>query len=350
MKRSQKFLLSLIIIVGITYFIAQTLIKAGVFTSISSISDYQETTITSYPGVEDITVDSETNIAYLSAQDRRNPKSTGAIFSLNLTDSSKRLVNLTKKFKLIEFRPHGISFLSIEGKKFLFVISHKDTKNDILKFEILGDTLNYLSKYSSTDFVSPNDILAVSENQFFVTNDHGTRSKWQMLASDFLRIPSGNVVFYDGKLSKIVSEKLTYPNGIALSGDGKNIYVASTLEKGVYVFAPQTQTNYLKEINFVSTLYPPDNIEITKNGDLVIGCHPKLFAFMAHRKNAENKSPSAVIELDHNNLQNQKVLYLNDGSALSGLSVGAPFYFKNMKQNLLLGSVFESKVILLEKK
>jgi arylesterase/paraoxonase len=349
MKRSQKFLLSLIIIVGITYFIAQTLIKAGVFSSVSSVSDYHETTIKAYPGVEDITIDSESNRAYLSAQDRRNPKSTGAIFSMNLSDSSKKLVNLTEKFKLNEFRPHGISFLSIQGKKFLFVISHKDAKNDILKFEILGDTLNYISKYSSTDFVSPNDILAVSENQFFITNDHGTRSKWQILFSDFLRIPSGNVVFYDGKLSKIVSEKLIYPNGIALSADGKSIYVASTLEKGIYVFAPQTQTNYLEQKDFVGTLYPPDNIEMTKNGDLIIGCHPKLFAFMSHRKNAENKSPSAVIELDHNDLQNQKLLYLNDGSTLSGSSVAAPFFSKNKQQNLLIGSVFEPKIIFLQK-
>lgn len=349
MKRSQKFLLSLILVGALIYFIVQTTIKAGVFTSISTISDYKEQIINSHPGVEDITIDQQTNIAYLSAHDRRNPKSTGDIFSMNLNDSTKKLINLTNHFKIREFRPHGMSFLKINGKKFLFVISHKDAKNDILKFEILGDTLNYLSKYSSTDFVSPNDILAISENQFLVTNDHDNRSKWKVMFSDFLRIPTGNVVFYDGKISKIVSEKLTYPNGIALSKNGETVFVASTLEKGIYVFSPQTQTNQLNTIKFFSTLYPPDNIEINQEGNLIVGCHPKLFAFLGHKKDASKKSPSAIIEIDKDNFENQKVLYLNNGKAISGSSVGAPFYQKNHKQNLLIGGVFDPKIVYLEK-
>ena len=350
MKRSQKFLLSLIIFGGIIYFIVQTTIKAGVFNSITDVGDYRLNSLPSMPGVEDITIDQQTNKAYLSAHDRRNPKSTGAIFTLNLKDSTKTLINLTDRFKIRDFRPHGISLLSIKDKKFLFVISHKDNKNDILKFQILGDSLSYLSKYSSTDFVSPNDILAVAENQFFVTNDHSNRSKWKVMFSDFLRIPTGNVVFYDGKISKIVSEKITYPNGIALSDDGSKIYVASTLEKAIHVFEPQTQTNLLKSVDYFSTTYAPDNIEINKNGNMIVGCHPKLFAFMAHKKDAKKISPSAIIEINKDNFEIQNTLYLNDGQQISGSSVGAPFYSKNGKQNLLIGGVFDPKVILLEKK
>jgi arylesterase / paraoxonase len=350
MKRSQKFLLSLIILGGFIYFIVQTTIKAGVFNSIMDIGDYRLNSLPSMPGVEDITIDQQSNIAYLSAHDRRNPKSTGAIFTLNLNDSTKTLINLTDRFKIREFRPHGISLLSIKDKKFLFVISHKDNKNDILKFQILGDSLSYLSKYSSTDFVSPNDILAVAENQFFVTNDHSNRSKWKVMFSDFLRIPTGNVVFYDGKISKIVSEKITYPNGIALSDDGSKIYVASTLEKAIHVFEPQTQTNLLNSVDYFSTTYAPDNIEVNKNGNMIVGCHPKLFAFMAHKKDPKKISPSAIIEINKDNFEIQNTLYLNDGQQISGSSVGAPFYSKNGKQNLLIGGVFDPKVILLEKK
>ncbi len=349
MKRSQKFLLSLILIIGLIYFVAQTLINAGVFTSISAVSDYTETSLASHPGVEDITVDSTTNVAYFSAHDRRNRESVGAIYALNLNDSTKKLVNLTAKFKLKEFRPHGISFLNISDKKFLFVISHKDQKQEVVKFEILGDSLTYISNFNSTEFVSPNDILAVSENQFFLTNDHGSRTKWKVVFSDFLRIPSGNVVFYDGNKAKVVSEKLVYPNGIALSQDGRKVYVASTLDKGINVFEPQTQTNVLEPVDFFSTTYPPDNIEINKAGNLLIGCHPKLFAFMAHRNDASKISPSAVIEINKDNFKDQKTLYLNNGQAISGSSVGAPFYLKNKKQNLLVGAVFDPKIIYLEK-
>ena len=350
MKRSQKFLLGVIAISAIVYFLVQTIQKTGVFTTITSISDYKETTLKSLPGVEDITVDPETNVAYFSAQDRRNPESTGAILSMNLNDSTKKFVNLTERIKISEFRPHGLSFLNIGNKKFLFVISHKDLKNDIVKFEIIGDSLNYLSKFSSTEFVSPNDILAISENQFFLTNDHDSRVKWKVLIFDFLRIPTGNVVYYDGTTTKKVTEKLIYPNGIVISKDGSKIYVTSTLDKSIHIFEPQTQTNQLKSLDYFPTAYPPDNIEINREGNLIVGCHPKLFSFMAYRKNGSKLSPSAIIEINKDDFKDQKTLYLNDGKEISGSSIGAPFYSKNNKQNLLVGSVYDSKVLLLEKK
>ncbi|MCP9767725.1 hypothetical protein EGI22_07355 [Lacihabitans sp. LS3-19] len=345
MKKSQKFLLTILAIIFLGYFIFQTLSKAGVFLSLEPYSEFQENIIKTSPGVEDITVDSETNIAYLSSCERRIPNATGGLFSINLQDSIWIQKDLTSHLNLKEFRPHGISFLNINGKKLLFVISHTETKQDVFRFEISGDSLLYLNKYASTDFTSPNDILAIGENQFFVTNDHDSRIKWKVMMNDFLRIPSGNVVFYDGEKTKIVSQKLTYPNGIALSKEGKKIYVASTLDKTIEVFEPQAQSHYLKSVESFSTKYSPDNIEINRNGDLIVGCHPKLFAFMSHRKSDKNLSPSAVIEIDHENLKSQKTLYLNLGENISGSSVAAPYYLQNQKQNLLVGCVFDGKIL-----
>jgi arylesterase/paraoxonase len=345
MKKSQKFLITFLAVAFSAYFIYQTLSKAGVFLHLQPYSEYQENSIKTSPGIEDITVDPETNIAYLSSCERRVSDATGNLFSINLQDSLRVPKDLTSHFGLKEFRPHGISLLNINGKKFLFIISHTKTKQDILRFEISGDSLLYLNKYASTDLTSPNDILAIGENQFFVTNDHDSRIKWKVMMNDFLRIPSGNVVYFDGEKTKVVSQKLTYPNGIALSKDGRKIYVASTLDKTIEVFEPQAQTHYLKSIASFSTKYSPDNIEINREGNLLVGCHPKLFAFMNHRKSDKNLSPSAVIELDHENLENQKTKYLNLGESISGSSVAAPYYGKNQKQNLLVGSVFNSKVL-----
>lgn len=351
MKRSQKLLASAIIIGIIIYFIFQTLSKSGVFIDIIPMGDYLENTINTSPGVEDITIDQETNIAYLSAHDRRNPSSTGFLYALNLNDPTNNIIDLTSKFKLKEFRPHGISFLKLQsGRKFLFVISHAEKKHDILKFEILGDSIAMLNKYSSSEFVSPNDVLGISENQFFITNDHSSRDKWKVMFSDFLRIPTGNVVFYDGEKARIASEKIAYANGIALSKSGEKIFVASTLDKKIYVYEPQAQDHQLKWINEFETKFPPDNIELAQDGKLIVGCHPKLLKFMSHKKSDSNLSPSAVIEIDENNPKSQETLYLNDGKSLSGSSVAAPFYFQDKKQNLILGSVFQSKILKLTKK
>lgn len=343
MKKGKWILLA--ILCFLIYKVYATLEISGLFLKIVEINTKNEEIIESPAGIEDITVDQETGLAYLSSQDRRAPKAVGAIYLVNTKDSSIVFKDLTSKFKITGFRPHGISFVKTPQKeKFLFVISHGNTKSEIINFKVEGDSLLFLNKYTSTEFISPNDILAVGKNQFFITNDHTRKKDWLRLIGDYLKFPSGNVVYFDSEKARIVSNGIAYANGINISSNGQQIYVTSTTTNKLYVFEPNIQSKQLEEIANFNLLFSPDNIEIKKDGNLLIACHPKVLDFTKHAKNPNVHSASAILELKIDLNQktiNQKTIYLNKGKSISGSSVAAPF----SENKLLVGSVFENKIL-----
>jgi arylesterase/paraoxonase len=344
-KKKYIFLIPVAFLVWRVFMILQ---NAGVFLKIQEQKPVNETVLESPAGVEDITVDQETQMIFLSAHDRRNPKSNGDIYLMKLNDTTSNIKNLTKNQGFQSFRPHGISFLKTsKNEKFLFVISHANNKDEVIKFGIEKDSLILLNKYSSSEFISSNDILAVGENQFFLTNDHTRKDDILRKIGDFINFPSGNVVYFDGEKTRIVSEGIPYANGINLSPNGEFVYVSSTTTNRLHVYRPNLQTKKLETIEKIKLKYSPDNIEIDQNGNLLIGCHPKLLQFLSHKKSESNRSASAVLSLAFkDNLHkeySENTIYLSNGNPLSGLSVAAQI----SERSLILGSVFEKKVVIL---
>jgi arylesterase / paraoxonase len=342
-------ILILLIVIFLGWEVYQTLKKGGVFSTLKSIGTSNEKIIVSPPGVEDLTIDQETGVAYLSSQNRRDKKSTGDIFLMNTNDTTVFFKNLTAQIGLSEFRPHGLSFLKTKnGKKFLFVVSHKNESSEVIKFEILKDSLLLINKFKSSEFVSPNDILAIGENQFYITNDHSRKNDLLRVIGDYIKFPSGNVVYFDGQKAKIVSDGIAYANGINLSKDKNTIFVTSTSTNTLYAFKPNIQSFQLELVEKHETKFPPDNIELDNDGTLFIACHPKIFEFTAHAKNEKSKSSSAVITVNYDeNSKNkfiEKIIYVNNGHSLSGSSTATPFT-KAGKNKILIGSVFENKIL-----
>lgn len=58
-----------------------------------------------------------------------------------------------------------------------------------------------------------------------------------------------------------------------------------------------------------------DNLEWDEEGNLWVGAHPKLLKFLSHASDANKKSPSHVIKIELNNLENPTIknYYINDG-------------------------------------
>jgi len=351
MKRLK--IIGLIFIIIITYNTIRILDQAGVFTSIEPVNAGKEAVIASPPGIEDIAIDNETGFAYLSSEDRRRPGSRGDIYLMNLNDSTDKIVNLTAGFPKKDFRPHGISFLKTpEGKKLLFVISHGDNKNVVEQFEIKGDSLKHIKNYSSSQFISPNDLLAIGQDQFYITNDHTRKKDLLRTLGDFIQFPSGNVLYYDGTRAKQVSEGIPYANGINISLDKTTIFVTSTTTNKILAYEPAMETYELKPVYSYDLGYSPDNIDVDSKGHLWIACHPKTLRFLKHVKKASERSPSAVLEViyqpQYSGKFSQNLQYLNDGDPLSGSSVAA-VYDRKQGKTVLVGSVFESKILKFER-
>ncbi len=321
---------------GLLALTLKSLYTAGVFTPLKTLEVPAEI-IKTPPGIEDLDFDPESGTVFLSSHDRRNPASIGAIYALDT--ATKQVRDLTTKLDLFEFRPHGISFLNFHGQKLLFVISHRNEKNAVLKFAFEGDSLRLLNSYSSTDFGSPNDILAVGESNFFLSNDHGNTkpsvSKW----ADFVAFPLGNVVYFDGQRTTVVLKNIAYPNGLALYND--KIYMASLLGKYIGVYEPVGANYQLEKVKTISVPYPPDNLTVA-GSRIYVAAHPKLLRFLKHGGDEQKKSPSAIFYLDNDQV---KMVYVEDGQQLSGSSTALAIPGPVPDIHVYVGSVFESKIL-----
>ncbi len=352
MKKAMKIIVLLILLSGL--FVFKTFWQSGGFKTIEN--KFQGTThiIEGLPGVEDITIDQATGIAFLSSDDRRarmihKQRVKGAIYALNLNDSSLRPINLTENFTQQDFHPHGISlFQSSEGKKILFVVNHRRSGNFIEIFEFRSHSMQHLQSVSDKLIISPNDVVGVGERSFYVTNDHDEGiSTWRGI-KDVFRIGTGNVCYYDGnKVSPTSIKGVKYANGVNVSNGGRKLYLAATTGKTISIYDRDISSGQLTKSEEIDTNTGVDNIELDTDGNLWVGCHPQLLKFVTHSKNEKSLSPSEIIKLTNvgDGKFRQETIYMNDGSEISASSVGAVY-----KNQLLIGPVFQRHIILAKMK
>ncbi|HAS41247.1 MAG TPA: hypothetical protein DCS93_12250 [Microscillaceae bacterium] len=339
----------LALVVGLLFMVGNTLYVAGVFKTIKPHFTGTEKSVPILGGAEDITIDQTTGIAYVSAdqrratfQDKKNPVQ-GTIYWVDLNNPAQAPVNMLPNFKK-DFHPHGIYFYRAKsGKQLLFAVNHaeKNTIQSIERFEVQGKKLVHLNTIQHELMTSPNDVVAVGENEFYVTNDHGFTKGFGRTMEEYLRLPLGYVNYYDGKTMKTVSSNITYANGINVSPDGKKLYLASPSTRRVLIFDRKAD-NSIEKVTSVTIGTAGDNIELDAQGNLWLGCHPQMLKYAAHAKDPKKKSPSQAIKITvkGDNQYEVSEIYLNDGTSLSGSSVAAVY-----KDNLLVGGVYDRKFL-----
>lgn len=321
-------------------------------------------TIEGIPGTEDITIDLEEGIAYISSDDRRtNPNSSGAIFAYNLKRTDSRPIKISPDSDG-SFHPHGISLYKDEdGKTSLFVINHprgisltgmaeQNQNPDIPKsrieiFDLIRGKLVLRKQIVQHNFLlSPNDIHAIDHEQFYFTNDHGTSDNTVKQIHDYLRLNRAQVVFYNGTAFKIVESGLFFANGINGNQDNTIIYVAQSANNQINVYRRDTGNGKLNLLQVIHTNTSVDNIEIDANGMLWIGSHPKMLQFVEHAKDSTKISPSQILKINPDiklapeAASKVEEIYLSNGEDLSASSVGAVW-----QNRLLIGAVFDAKIL-----
>ncbi len=297
-------------------------------------------------GAEDITIHTGTGLAYISSCDYRalmdGQSGRGGIYAYDLKADHPVLVKLTSGPDL-DFQPHGISLhIDPGGRDTLFVINHSGGTHKVEIYDLKADGLAHRETVSGPALVSPNDVVAVSRDSFYVSNDHHFTDGFMKTMEDYLKLPIANIVYYNGRSFHEVATGIGYPNGINISPDGRNLYVAGTTRMTLKVFARDLETGGLtlkESIRFDTGL---DNIEIGPEGALWIGAHPQLLKLVAHAKDAGKLSPSQVLRVKLRDDGQPRIdeVYLNGGEELSGSSVGAVY-----RDRLLIGSIYEDKFL-----
>ena len=265
----------------------------------------------------------------------------GALYLLDYQTDPPVSTNLTSHFEKKDFHPHGISFYHDldDSTKWVFAVSHGDDGHVIERFQFTDSSLIHVESITHGKIASPNDLVAVGKRQFYFTNDHdqaGNIDRWK----DYLLIGTAQIGFYDGKDVEILHTGLGYSNGINISKDKKHLFVANSIDLNVVIY---DRNDGHKKVGEIPCGTGVDNIELDENGHLWIGSHPQSLKFVAHSKDAAERSPSQVLKIELNTTDFSKSIveevYLNDGNPLSASSVAAVD-----GDILMMGCVFDDGV------
>lgn len=309
-------------------------------------------------GPEDIIYDAASGWAYVSSQDRRAALNGAAVpgaIHRYRPGQPESLVNLTPE-ATIDFRPHGISIAqTADGKGRLFVVNHPggnlfDRREDwpenrprhtIEIFDLIDGQLNHAATHADALIRTPNDIAALDSQRYFFTNDHGATHGWKRTVEDYLRRPWSDIVYYDGSSYHVAGSGLNYANGIALSADRAQLYVAEVTRNRMREYAVDTNTGELSEMRRFDVGFGVDNISVdADDGALWLAGHVNLFAFLGHARNQDKRSPSVAVRLEPSDHASLETVFMDDGSLLSGASIAV-----RAGDYLLIGAVFERHLV-----
>jgi len=303
-------------------------------------------------GAEDITIDSYNKVAYIGSDDRRsylrngNPtKENGAIWLLDLSKPDAQAIQLKINIPGV-FHPHGITLRKgLNGEALeLYVVNHiSATVHEIDIFDILEPgVLTLRRRVSYPEMISPNDLIVVAKDQFFVTNDYGSTYATVMQKLEaYLGLPMSSVTYFDGEQGHTVIDGMRMANGIELSADSQTLYVAESLRRSV---SRSRRGVSLKDWTYQDRVefdFSVDNLEWSDRGNLLTAGHPKAFDFLAHVDDPLKISSSEVASINVTGETMQaETIYRNDGEVLSGSSVAV-----QLGETVLIGPVLDTHIL-----
>ena len=314
------------------------------------------------PGPEDIVINHAANIAFVASQQRMFVAGKllhaedipgGSVFALDLsaTPPAKRL--LADQASLgFPFHPRGGSFFAGgNGECRLMVISDRAEADHVVEiFDVVGEAcstvaLRHVRTISDPNsFVSPNDLVAVDSDCFYVTNDHGARSVLLRSLEDLFALPLSTVVFWDGSRCHTVAKGIMFANGIAIDRARGRLYVAATRSKKLHVYAWDAGDPAKKLTGSETVDLPicPDNLEWDEDGNLWIGGAPSFVQLALYVAGIHSTAPSQVLRVSFDRGGTPKVeeVWRDDsGETISASSVAA-VHGRGATRRLLIGQPF----------
>ncbi len=347
MKKLIPVLLFILVLAG--GFVLYLFSSIGFFREVTSKNDFGAVFQTiELPGVEDMAIARADSLLILSVDDRaaRRDGKEGLVglYLIDLRQENFEPILLSGELDF-PFYPHGISIYPLDSATYgLMAINHVDGKHSVEHFILSGQSLQFQKTITDPNFISPNDLVMVSPEAFYYSNDHGYTSSLGIFAENYLGIKGSNVGFYDGSQAEIKAEKIAYANGIQFDKSKGLLYVASVRGFMVKVYEVNEDWN-LTLLEDIPTKTGVDNIELDEEGNLWIGAHPNLLRFVAYAGGKKETAPSEVIRIRYSpNQSSLEEVWADPGTQLSGSSVALPW-----NDFLFIGNVMDSKVLVLKK-
>jgi arylesterase / paraoxonase len=323
----------------------------GVFTTVTPFFHGTCRTVATAVGPEDIAIDARDKIAFVSATDRvarakGTPSPRDGLYAYAYLDAAAKPVKLGGT--PADFHPHGISLhRAADGTLTLMAINHRlagDNSVDIfqVRFEAGQAKLYEVGSITGGQLVSPNDVAAVDQDRFYVVNDHASRTQLGRWLDDNLVLPRANILYFDGMKFAVVADGLNFPNGAALSSDGRFLYVPEAYARTLLTFERNPFSGQLKQVGVLDIPSNLDNADVAADGSVWVGSHPKAYAMAAFRGDPSKPAPSEIFRAGVQNgvPRDATLIYANMGGQIGGSSVGA-----TADGHLLIGSPLDRKIL-----
>jgi DNA-binding beta-propeller fold protein YncE len=150
---------------------------------------------------------------------------------------------------------------------------------------------------------------------------------WEIQTRERLRGNQGSVAYYDGEQMKIVATDLGLPVGIAISADGRTVYVSQASRNIIQKFDRDVSSGALMQKDWIRIPGSPRNLTVDSDGTLWVSSRPHSVSFSGWFEDGVNRAPTQVFKVTPTADPGKQVqeLYLNDdGQELSDGSVAAP--------------------------
>lgn len=319
------------------------------------------------PGPEDIVIDHAAGIAFVASQQRLSATGKilnsddmlgGAIFALDLNHDPLALRSLTHQEALgVPFHPRGCSlYCGTSGERRLLVISDRAAADHVVEiFDVVGETfeavgLRHVRTIIDTEhLISPNDLVALDGDRFYVANDHGARSLLLRSLEDLYGLPWSTVAFWDGHCCHTVARGIAFANGIALDPARGRLYVAATRSKKIHAYAWDASDPAKELTDFDPIDLPgcPDNLEWDEEGHLWIGADPSFVKLALYVADMSPTAPSLVLRLRFDGGQPPRVeeVWRDDTGELISASSVAAVHGIGPVRRLLIGQPFGNHLL-----
>jgi len=171
------------------------------------------------------------------------------------------------------FVAHGLNIRpGSEGRSTLYVVGHGDREAiEVFDVDATGDmpVLTWAGCVMTPDGMQANSVASLDDGSLLATIPLHTGI---LINEAFVGKPTGAVYEWspgDAGFTKIEGTEMPYANGIEVSADGQEFYVASSGLLKVLAFSNSNPTKLLRssrELTFI-----PDNLHMGNGGNLVTG-------------------------------------------------------------------------------
>ena len=157
------------------------------------------------------------------------PPHRSGVYMIDLGSNDPQLVNITFEGSYREsispdFTPHGMGhWITKDGEMIIYIINHHRSEDvvDSFVYNPTKKSLKYRQTFSNPLFHNLNDLVVVDLDRFYVSVNDYFLSPFGKILEVNLRLPLGQILYVDGDAVKVAMDGLKYPNGMAISNNGR---------------------------------------------------------------------------------------------------------------------------------